>query len=232
MNALLMTSRLPLAAALLATLVASPGAAQADETEDDAKWEESDKLPVVQNRLYRMEHEFNAGVGVLPIDTYYKGVTFGGGYAWHWTDLWAFEAHFSYLQNIKTSLRDKLENNFGIPTTRFAEIKYYGELGGLFKPLYGKLSFLNKTLVYGEFYLSLAAIVARMEGGTKDEENPKGKPERMAFGAAPGFGLRGYITEHISVRFDLRQLLLYSMGEGHYPLVMSLSLGITTRSDL
>jgi outer membrane beta-barrel protein len=233
-------SRLPVALLRLPTVVAAvfvlalatPGVALADDTEDDAVWEESDKLPAVQNRLYRMEHEFNASVGVLPIDTYYKGVALGGGYAWHWTDLWAFEAHFYYMQNMNTSLRDKLENNFGIKPKRFAEIKFFGELGALFKPLYGKLSFLNKTLVYGEFYVSLTGIVARMEGGKKTEDHTDGKPPRMAFGGAPGFGLRGYFHKYMSVRFDFRQMIIYSMGEGHYPLSLTLSFAFTTRSDL
>jgi len=218
----------------------SPSTAQADEKEDTdteskdeaRQFEESDKLPAVQNRLYRTEHELSAGVGVLPIDPYVKGVTFGGGYAWHITDIWAAEAFGGYLQNIKTSLRDKLENNFGIPTTRFAQIDWYAAAGGLFKPIYGKLSFLNKTLVYGEFYLSLAGIVARMRGGTKTEEEPDGKGPRYAFGGSPGFGLRGYISKRISVRIDFRWMLLYSRGEGHYPLALTLNFGFTTRSDL
>lgn len=195
-------------------------------------WEESDKLPAVQNRLYRLEHEFQVGVGVLPVDAFSKGVAFGGGYAWHITDLWAVELRAAYMQNIKTSLRDKLENNFGEPPLKFAEIKLYGELGALFKPIYGKLSFLNKTLVYGEIYLSLAAIVARMEGGTATDDEPQGKGDRMAFGGAPGFGLRGYLNRYMSLRFDFRYMLLYSRGEGHYPLALTLNLAFTTRSDL
>jgi outer membrane beta-barrel protein len=236
-----------LGAVLIATLLCGGSAAAQDKEKEsesefekgkekkekgESEYEEVDKLPAVQNRLYRNEHEFNLGIGLLPIDSYYKGVTFTGGYAWHITDIWAVEGHFSYLKNIKTSLRDKLENNFGIPTTRFAEILYYGEAGALFKPIYGKLSLLNKTLVYGEFYLSLAAIVARMNGGKKTDEHQKGKPERMAFGGAPGFGIRGFINRYISVRFDFRYMMLYSAGEGHFPLVITLSAGFTTRSDL
>lgn len=200
--------------------------------DDEAEWEESDKLPAVQNRLYRNEHELDLSVGVLPVDPFTKGVTFGGGYAWHFSDLVAAEAHFFYLKNISTDLRDKLENNFAIPPSMFARLTMYGTVGGLFKPIYGKLSFLNKALVYGEFYLSLAAVVARMDGGTKTEEEPQGKGLRMAYGGAPGFGIRGYLWKYISMRIDFRWMLLYSRGEGHYPLALTFSFGFTTRSDL
>lgn len=215
-------------ALLLPTLWAPPALAE----EKGEVLEESDKLPAVQNRLYRTEHELDVGVGVLPVDPYVKGVALGGGYAWHFTDIFAAELFGGYLRNLKTSLRDKLENNFGIPPTRFAQIDWYGAVGGLFKPIYGKLSFLNKTLVYGEFYLSLAGIVARMNGGTKTEAEPEGKGGRLAFGGAPGFGIRGYLSQRISVRLDFRWMLLYSRGEGHYPLALTLNFGFTTRSDL
>jgi outer membrane beta-barrel protein len=195
-------------------------------------WEESDKLPAVQNRQYRMEHEFQLGVGVLPVDAFYKGVVFGGGYAWHITDLWAVELRGAYLRTIKTALRDKLENNFGEPPSKFAEVNIYGELGVLFKPIYGKLSALNRALIYGEIYLSLGAVVARMDGGTPTDDEPQGKGKRLAFGGAPGFGLRGFLSRYVSLRFDLRYMLLYSRGEGHYPLALTLNLAFTTRSDL
>ena len=224
-----MSLRPLLSFALLLPLCWSAPALAEDKGEE---LEESDKLPAVQNRLYRTEHELDIGGGVLPVDPYIKGVSVGGGYAWHFTDIWAAELFGGYLTNIKTSLRDKLENNFGIPTTRFPQIDWYGAAGALFKPIYGKLSFLNKTLVYGEFYLSLAGIVAGMSGGTKTEAEPDGKGPRLAFGGAPGFGIRGYLHERISMRIDFRWMILYSRGDVHYPLSLTLNFGFSTRSDL
>jgi outer membrane beta-barrel protein len=218
---------LPLLGAILA------GTAHAQEEEDPAvQWEESDKLPAVQNRLYRMEHELSLGVGVLPVNPYYKGVSFTGGYAWHINDLWAVEGLFHYNKNIKTSLRNKIEDGAAVEPTRFAEVLMFGEAGVLFKPIYGKLSLLNDRLVYGELYLSLTGAVAQMEGGKATDEEPEGKGKRLAYGGAPGFGIRGYLSRYISMRFDFRYLMLYSAGEAHFPLTLTLSFGFTTRSDL
>lgn len=194
-------------------------------------WEESDKLPAVQNRKYRMEHEFFAGVGLLPVDAFYKGAEFMGGYVFHINDLWAVEGRYSYLRNIKTSLRDKLEQNWGEPASKFAKLLHVGELNCLFKPIYGKLSFLNHNLLYGEIYLNLGAVVAQLDGGTPTDEELAGKGKRMGYGATPGFGFRGFLSPRFSVRFDFRYLLLYSAGEGHFPLSLSLTLAYTTRSD-
>jgi outer membrane beta-barrel protein len=199
---------------------------------DEKQLEESDKLPAVQNRLYRLEHELDLGIGVLPIDPFYKGVAFGANYAWHISDAWAVEAHGVYLLSVKTALRDKLENNFGEPTDRFTEAKWYAGIGGMFKPLYGKFSFINRPLVYGEIYFTLMAAVARLQGSPDEGENVI-RGGRMAFGGAPGFGLRGYINKRFSVRFDFRWFIFASpQGGVHAPLAISLSIGWSTRSDL
>lgn len=211
---------------LVAAAAAGPARAATEEME------ETDALPTVQNRLFRNQHEFSGSVGILPIDPFYKGMTLGGGYAWHITDLWAVEGTFSYLVTFKTGLRKDLEENFAIPPTLFDELKWYGQAGALFKPLYGKLSLFNKSLVYGELYFSAHAVVAQMEGGRADDENPQGKGQRLAFGGAPGFGIRGYLNEYFSVRFDFRTMILASAGEVHVPLSLSLSVAVTTRTDL
>lgn len=213
----------------IAALVASPVNPARAATED---LEETDDLPTVQNRLFRTQHEFAAGVGILPIDPFYKGMTLTGGYAWHITDLWAVEGQYSYLLTFKTGLRKDLEENFAIPPTLFDELKWYAQAGALFKPLYGKLSLFNKSLVYGELYFSVHGVVGQMEGGRADDENPQGKGKRFAFGGAPGFGIRGYLNEYFSLRFDFRTMILASAGEVHVPLSLSLSVAVTTRTDL
>lgn len=201
--------------------------------EEEKLLEETDDLPAVQNREYRTLHEFHASVGTIPADPYTKGLTLGGGYAWHVNDLWAVEGHYSWVFNFSSSLRDKLEGNFAIPSTRFDKFKMFGKLGTLFKPLYGKLAWLNDSQVYGEFYLSLYAAVAQLEGGERTDDYPQGKPERLAFGGSPGFGIRGYINRYLSARLDVSWLLLVAeTGEFHWPLFLNLSFGLTTRSDL
>ena len=215
----------------LVAVLAIPALPSLANADDDApSLEETDDLPVVQNREYRMEHEFRVGVGTLPIDAFFKGISLSGGYTWHLSDIWGIEGDFVYLKNFNSSLRDDLEQSFGIPSTEFAEIKWYGKAGALFKPFYGKLAFLNDQQVHGEFFFSLSGVVAQMEGGESTEEEPLGKGKRFGIGGAPGFGLRGYINRYLSVRFDFSWMIIYSAGDFHYPLSLSLSFAVSTRS--
>ena len=213
----------------LALQVRSAAAEEASAQE----WEETDVLPAVQNRKYQLHHEFSAGVGTLPTDPYTKALSVGGGYTWHINQLWAASAQGAWNFNFNTSLRDNLEGNFAIPSTRFTEIQFFGQLGALFKPMYGKFSFLNGSQVYGEVFFSLNAVVARLDGGPQTDEEPQGKGPRLAFGGAPGIGLRGFLTRRLSARFDLSWMILVDeTGESNFPLFLNLQLALTSRGDL
>jgi outer membrane beta-barrel protein len=218
------------AVALAGALLLVPGAGWADE--DTAQIEETDlDLPAVQNRKYRVEHELAAGIGTLPTDPYTKGLSLNGAYAWHLSDLWGIEANFSWIVNFTTSLRDKLEGNFSVPDQRFARFKMFGQLGGLFKPLYGKLALLNDRQVYGELFLSLYGVVAQMDGGRRTDTETRGKGQRLAFGASPGFGIRGFISRYFSARLNLNWLIVVAeSGEVHTPLFINLQFAFSTRS--
>ena len=216
------------AAALTALLASLPAAASAGPP---APLEEGDRLPVVQNRIYRVEHEFTLGVGALPADAYAKGLTVSGGYTWHVDDLFGIEARFVWSQNFKTALRNKLERNFGVASERFAELGYYGTAGVVFTPIYGKLALFNRLPVHGEIFLTAALVAGRMRGGEPTGGEPGGKGARLAIGGAPGFGLRAYLHRHVSLRLDFRFPVLYSAGEVHFPLSIALGVSFSTRSE-
>ena len=77
--------------ALAVTLMTTPGTARAeDEEEHTATY-------AVQNRRFKLGHELQVAVGMLPLNAFTKGVTVGGGYTYHFSDAWAWEiGHFVY----------------------------------------------------------------------------------------------------------------------------------------
>jgi outer membrane beta-barrel protein len=203
---------------------------------DRSRWEETDELPAVQNRRFWLQHEIAAGVSHIPLDPYTKGVAVTGGYTWHLNHTWGIEGHFGWVFNYRASLREELENNFGEPETKFRRMNWYAKLGTLFKPLYGKLAFFNDSQVYGEFYLTAYVVVAQLEGGEKTENETAGRGQRIAVGPAPGFGLRGFLTRSLSVRFDFNWMVLFTGGflakgdspfEVDAPLTLTLTLAYT-----
>jgi hypothetical protein len=66
-------------------LVSSAALAQADELENPGV------IAAVQERAFRMQHELHLGVGVLPLDAFYKGLYAQVGYTFHFTDAFAWQ---------------------------------------------------------------------------------------------------------------------------------------------
>lgn len=184
-----MNTRHTILALLAASLPALPAAADS--------LDEGGKLYAVQNKKHVVAHEFDFGVGVIPLDAFYKGVTTSLGYTYHFDDLWAWEAaHGTYSFNIDTSLRTDLERTFGVNPTEFGRLTFVGGTNVVIKPLYGKFVFLNDQLLYLELFTNAGPAVAIYEN------------RGVFIGGNLGVGARLFLSRFFSVRVDIRNYFL------------------------
>ena len=154
----------------------------------------------VQNRLHSQTHEFGAGVGLLPVDAFTKGLTFGGAYTIHFNDLLAWEVgQFTWSYGLRTSLYDDLEN-LSVGPTPFETVRGFASSNFVFKPIYGKLAVLNRSLVYQELFL--------VAGGGYGWLTLTGRPLIDV-----GLGVRIYAGKHFSVRFDARDCMFFGPAD-------------------
>lgn len=171
-------------------ITATVGVATTARAQD---FEEGGQLYAVQNRKYVASHEFALSVGVVPNDAFYKGFTGTAAYTFHFNDFWAWEiASFTYSLNIKTGLRDELEKNFGVRPTKFPELQLFAGSNLVLKPLYGKMAWLNDSLLYGELYLTVGPAVSNWENAG------------VFVGLDVGIGLRLYLSRAFSVKLEVR----------------------------
>lgn len=199
-------------------LLAVAGTARAD-------YEEGGQLYAVQGRKYFIQHEFTLGVGTLPMDAWYKGYTGTFGYTYHFDDQWAWEiVQATYSINVETSLRDQLNEDFQLQPTDNPEVKAFGNSNLVWKPLYGKLAFLNDTLIYGEAFLTGGGAVARYVNPDGLEENASIHP-----GFDAGAGFRVYLSESFAMRFDTRYLYFFRGGANQAELFLNLGLGLNIK---
>lgn len=181
------------AVAAIAGLLAVEGSALAQD------FEEGGELYAVQNRKYIVSHAFDLGVGVLPMDAFYKGLTFSFSYTYHFDDMWAWEiVNASYSFAIETTLRQELEANFGVRPTQFPELNFFFNSNAVFKPLYGKMVWFNDSLIYGELYFTAGPAIARYENAG------------VYVGVNFGGGLRIYLTRAFAVRLEVRDYQYFS----------------------
>jgi outer membrane beta-barrel protein len=107
----------------------------------------------LQDRAFRLQNEFTFVVGFLPSDPFTKGVYAQGGYAFHFNDAFGIQARGAYSLALPTSVRQQLERDFSVLPTAFTRVLFFAGGDLMFRPLYGKLSVLNKSVVHGEVHL-------------------------------------------------------------------------------
>lgn len=175
-------------------------------------------VSAVQDRAYRMMHELDLSVGVLPLDAFYKGLYAQVSYTAHFSDSFAWQVgRAAYSYAAKTGLREQLERDFGVLPTAFEEVQFFFGSDIMWKPLYGKLSVLNKWVVHGEVFLTL--------GGTLFKFTNAFRP-----GVNLGGGGRVFLSKYVSFRLDVTNNVVIPIGGGSTNftnvLTMTLSLGI------
>jgi outer membrane beta-barrel protein len=165
---------------------------------------ENPRIFSIQPRPYRLAHEFQLGVGVMPLDAFYIGLTIGGSYTYHFSDFWAWEIlSFHYSVNVDTSLEKSLFEEYGVIPVRGG-----GERTNLFatsalvvKPLFGKLALLNDVIVHAETFFT---------AGLGPFQSVSGTGESSYFDPAVmlGLGFRFWTFRWLSVRFEVRDYLV------------------------
>ena len=145
-----------------------------------------------QNRAYRLVHEFDIGVGILPLDALYTGVSLGGSYTLHLSDLLALELiDFRYSLNIDSGLRNRLSDEFEVSPTVTPEVEYIAGTGLLFTPFFGKFALFNRDVVHVATHFGLNGGVAHFTDGFR-------------FQISGGPGLRFFANNTLSSRLDVR----------------------------
>jgi outer membrane beta-barrel protein len=192
---------------LLAPLAA---VAQSEELENPGT------VSAVQERAYRMQHELDLSIGILPLDAFYKGLYAQVGYVFHFTDAFAWQVgRGAYVYSAHTGLREQLERDFNVLPTAFDEVQFFVGSDLMWKPFYGKLSVLNTYVVHGEVYLLLGVTVFKFT----DSFRP---------GINLGGGGRIFISKYASIRLDLTENVVLPTGGAAktFANVMTVTLGL------
>lgn len=142
-------------------------------------------------REHRLVHEFNVGVGVLPLDALYTGVSLGGSYTLHLNDFLALELiDFRYSANLDSGLRRRL-NEFSVEPTASPEVEYIAGTGVLYTPFYGKLALFDSAVLRLATHVGANFGVAHFSDGFR-------------FQTTVGPGIRFFFSDTVSSRLDVR----------------------------
>ena len=159
----------------------------------------------IQPRPYRLGHEFQLGIGVMPLDAFYVGMVLGASYTYHFSDFWAWEiASIHYSINADTNLESELDARFGVVPVRGGgeRTQLFLTTSAVAKPLFGKLVVMNDTVVYSETYFTAGLGPFQSVSGT-------GESSWFDPAVTVGLGLRFWINQVLSVRFEIRDYVVF-----------------------
>lgn len=179
----------------IAVLLAS-GSGWAAESEGDLDY---GRVFTIQPRAFRMNQEFSAAVGFLPIDAFYKYFAIAGHYVIHFSDLWAWEAvHFAYSNylSVDTGLRDEMYRNWQAQPTDTPKLLYLLDTNAVFKPFYGKLAVLDSSVIYHETYFLLGVGAEKLA-------------TQWATAVDVGIGMRIFVNDRLSLRMEVRDYVYF-----------------------
>jgi outer membrane beta-barrel protein len=192
-------------------------AATAPRAWAQAEVENVGRLAAVQPRPYHMAHELEFSLVYLPFDAFYQGLGPEVSYSFHISDRIAWEVVRGYYSfDFQTNLRARLETNFPtvLEPTATEEIQYSLSSSLIWSPAYGKFALFNRSVTQGEGFLLLGGTLARLTNSFKP-------------GPSLGGGLRFFISQLVSARFDLRYSALIDLQGLRLTHVIALSLGFS-----
>jgi outer membrane beta-barrel protein len=170
-------------------------------------------LEALQEREYRMDNELTLGVGVLPLDPFYKGYAVQVGYTFHFTDSFAWQVgRFTYTcllsqvcLNVDTALKQQLLTQYGeLPSNpKFTEVDWMAGSDLMWSPVYGKWTFLNRTVVHFEGFGVLGISAVDMSNQTSGS-----LPIKPALNL--GLGARIFYSKHVSFRLDFTDNVVFT----------------------
>jgi outer membrane beta-barrel protein len=163
---------------------------------------ESGRVIAVEQRPFRMVHEFAVGAGILPMDALYKGFSLGGSYTLHLTDLWSWEAiDFHYSADVDSGTDVTLARRWSVAPTNQPQIQYLAASHVIFSPLFGKLAFFNRAILYAEAFLSFGGGIAHFTDGFRPQ-------------LSVGPGIRLFLSQRVSTRLDVRDSIAPNIPSG------------------
>lgn len=174
-----------------------PALALADDPEDILA--NPGTVQAVQNRLFRMDHELTLGIGVLPLDAFYKGLTVQLGYTYHFSDSFAWRVGRGlYSYDVNTGLENQLERDFKVKPTTQKRVSWMVGSDLMWTPVYAKASWLNSSVAHFEIFGLLGASVIKFDtqggGSLLDQFKPA---------VHLGLGIRLFASNTVSYRLDV-----------------------------
>jgi hypothetical protein len=174
----------------------------------------------VENKLFEPSSEFNAQIGFMPLDAFYKAVVLNLSYVDYYESFWGWEYfNLTAAFNNETDLRKQLKDEFNVEEAEFLDfVRYSITTNLIYTPVYNKNLLFNSEVVHGEIsFVGGAGVVAFDSADTV----------AMLGG---GLILRFFKSETLSYKLDNRVYYHFASGKST-DFVLTINLGLAYEFD-
>jgi outer membrane beta-barrel protein len=183
---------------------------------------DEEKVYAIQERVFHRNHELDLSAGYIADDDFFHVYPIALGYTYHFNDKIAWQvARLQYNINQDKDLKSTLENEFNVTPERFPEQKYSYHTHFVYKPLYGKHAWLNRSIINNEIYFFGGAGMVHYEWrrsfGESDQED--------AFSLSFGAGLKYFLNQKFCLNFEVRDLVNFREDDTENNLFFGIGLG-------
>lgn len=182
-------------------------------------------IHTLQKRLYRKEDraEFELYSGVIPNDEFYTYYPLGLRADYFFAEDFGAEVWGSYLIRVNSDLEDFLEENFrnSLRVNVTQSLQWLAGANFLWSPLHGKLGFFTDKLAHFDMHLAFGVGTIGTTVRNLGVEDSK-----IDVGGNVGLGLRFFLSQSVTLRFDYRQFF-YAAEAGGLSHPVELTLGVS-----
>lgn len=124
-------------------------------------------IAVIQRRFLPKSQRFEASIGAFTNlnNPFFNAIGVSGRLAYYLKEKWAIEGIVSMASTTTRQVTDDLEQKEGITTDNVVTSKGFGALAIKWNPIYGKITWLNKTIVPFDLNFNLGAGMTQTTSG-------------------------------------------------------------------
>lgn len=175
--------------------------------------EKSEPVFAIQEKIFFKYHELSIVTGYITNDDFYDVFPIGLAYTYNFNDTMSWEvlrAYYDFTRE-KDLLKD-LVNDHGAAPTQFYQPQTQLLSHFVYRPLYGKDAFLNKSVLNHETYFYGGGGIDVYKKKYPDPTAGSSSDE-IALCISFGAGIKYFINESANVAFELRDIMSYQEDE-------------------
>ena len=184
--------------------------------------EDDEHISAIQDRIYHRYHELNLSIGYIPDDDFFYLYPVGLSYSFNFNDYLSWEVvRGLFVMNQEKDLKKNLETECGVTPKEFDKPEYMLHSHLVVRPLYGKAALWNTGIINRESYFFLGGGMVNYETEYSYGEPDSKNVPSLSF----GIGTKYFLNEHISLNFEIRDIVNFKEDETVNNIMFGIGLG-------